>query len=54
MHLVTIGGMAETNVLQVMFAAMWKLTEGNPSARKMLTAAAEEYNRRMAEINRAR
>lgn len=44
--------MAETNVLQVMFAAMWKLTEDNASARRMLIACAEEYNRRMAEINR--
>ena len=39
------------NVLQFMFAAMWRLTEGDPAARKALTAAAEAYNRRMDEFN---
>ena len=42
----------EVNVLQVLFAMMWKLTEGDPVARKMLIAAAEGYNRQMARINR--
>jgi hypothetical protein len=44
--------MAETNVLQFIFAAMWKLTEGDPVARKMLVSVGEEYNRRMDEFNR--
>jgi hypothetical protein len=41
----------EPNVLQFIFAAMWKLTEGDPFARKMLVAAGEEYSRRMDEFN---
>ena len=41
----------KVNVLQAIFAAMWKQSEGNPALRKMLTQAAEEYNRRMDEIN---
>lgn len=39
------------NVLQFMFTVMWQLTESMPDARKMLTAVAEAYNRRMDEIN---
>jgi hypothetical protein len=38
-------------VLQFIFAAMWKLTENQPLTRRMLVSVAEEYNRRMAEIN---
>jgi hypothetical protein len=41
----------KVNVLQVIFAGLWKLTEGDPAARKMLVSAAEEYNRRMDEFN---
>ena len=41
----------KVNMLQLIFAAMWKQAEGNPAARKMLASAGEEYNRRMDEIN---
>jgi hypothetical protein len=44
-------GKQDVNVLQVIFAGLWKLTEDMPAARKMIVSAAEEYNRRMDEFN---
>jgi hypothetical protein len=44
-------GKQDVNVLQVIFAGLWKLTEDMPTARKMIVSVAEEYNRRMDEIN---
>jgi len=40
------------NVLELLVNAMYRQAEGNEVARKLIRAAAEAYNERMAEINR--
>ena len=41
------------NVLELLVSAMYRQAEGNALAQKLIRAAVEGYNQRMAEINRA-
>ena len=40
------------NILEFLFNSIYRLAEGDPSAQRMIAAAAQGYNDQMARINR--